>query len=394
MSIRFFVTVAAGFAIAAGMADAQAPIPPVNYLPNPYQTIKDWAKLPEGRTWGSTSAVDIDKDGKSIWVGRALRREQLPRSRDRADVDLPTVLKFDATGKLVKSFGAGLLIFPHGIFVDRDGNVWVTDGQDNAPRPRAVRRRGRCAARLRRTAARRPAGSRAQRQSGLQVQPGRQAADDARQAGRRGRARLLLSAERRARRAQRRHLRLRGTRRAATIAILKFAKDGKFIKSWGKQGTGPGEFDQPHALAIDSQRPAVRRRPQQQPHSDLRSGRQVPRASGAVQPAERHLHRQERHHLRRRLRVRCQYPRTHDGWKRGIRIGSAKDGLAKYFIPDPVEKATSTSAAEGVVVDAQGNVYGAEVGPRTLMKMRQEITPAAGRQRRLSRTLRATPVFE
>ena len=43
-------------------------------------------------------------------------------------------MKFDASGKLVKSFGAGLLIFPHGIFVDRDGNVWVTDGQDDAPR--------------------------------------------------------------------------------------------------------------------------------------------------------------------------------------------------------------------------------------------------------------------
>src|SRR5256885_2220579 len=49
--------------------------------------------------------------------------------------DLPSVLKFDSSGKLVKSFGAGLLIFPHGIHVDHDGNIWVTDGQDNAPAP-------------------------------------------------------------------------------------------------------------------------------------------------------------------------------------------------------------------------------------------------------------------
>src|SRR4030095_1183894 len=48
---------------------------------------------------------------------------------------LPSVLKFDPTGKLVKSFGAGMLIFPHGIHVDRDGNIWVTDGRDNAPAP-------------------------------------------------------------------------------------------------------------------------------------------------------------------------------------------------------------------------------------------------------------------
>ena len=60
--------------------------------------------------------------------------------------------------------------------------------------------------------------------------------------------------------------------------------------------------------------------------------------------------------------------RNHDGWTRGIRIGSAKDGSLKYFIPDPVENATGTSAAEGVAVDAQGNVYGAEVGPRALKR--------------------------
>ena len=34
--------------------------------------------------------------------------------------------------------------------------------------------------------------------------------------------------------------------------IMKFSKDGKFIKAWGKRGTGPGEFDTPHSIAIDS----------------------------------------------------------------------------------------------------------------------------------------------
>ena len=54
---------------------------------------------------------------------------------------LPSILKFDASGKLVASFGAGMFIFPHGIHVDRDGNLWVTDGQDNAPRGAAPARR-------------------------------------------------------------------------------------------------------------------------------------------------------------------------------------------------------------------------------------------------------------
>src|SRR4029077_14613194 len=90
---------------------------------------------PAGRTWGSTSAVEIDKDGKSIWVAeRCGANTCFDRATGKMSGD-PVVLKFDPSGKLVKSFGAGLLVFPHGIYVDRDGNVWVTDGQDNAPAP-------------------------------------------------------------------------------------------------------------------------------------------------------------------------------------------------------------------------------------------------------------------
>src|SRR4029079_18702626 len=111
---------------------------PTNDAPNPYQSIEGWAKLPEGRTWGSTSAVDVDKDGKSIWVAeRCGSNSCLDRATGKMS-DLPTILKFDANGKLVQSFGAGMLCFPHVIHVDRDGSVWVADGQDNAP----VRARG------------------------------------------------------------------------------------------------------------------------------------------------------------------------------------------------------------------------------------------------------------
>lgn len=60
--------------------------------------------------------------------------------------------------------------------------------------------------------------------------------------------------------------------------------------------------------------------------------------------------------------------KNHDGWQRGIRIGSARDGTVTAFIPDPAEKATGTSAAEGVAADAAGIIYGAEVGPKRLMR--------------------------
>ena len=101
---------------------------PTNDLPNPYQTIEHFFKMPEGRTWGATSAVGVDRDGKSIWVGERCGANSCLGSK------LDSILKFDASGTLVKSFGAGTMIFPHGMHVDKDGNIWVTDGQDNRPR--------------------------------------------------------------------------------------------------------------------------------------------------------------------------------------------------------------------------------------------------------------------
>src|SRR5215469_100492 len=94
-----------------------------NSAPNPYRTIENWAKLPEGRMWGSTSAVEIDRDGRSIWVAERCGVNSCAGKTD------DSILKFDPNGNLVKSFGSGMLLFPHGIAVDRDGNIWVTDGQ-------------------------------------------------------------------------------------------------------------------------------------------------------------------------------------------------------------------------------------------------------------------------
>ena len=97
---------------------------PINDAPNPYRTVDGWAKLPAGRVWGSTSAVDVDRDGQSIWVAERCGANSCLESM------LPPILKFDSTGKLVKSFGAGIFVVPHGIHVDRDGNIWITDAGD------------------------------------------------------------------------------------------------------------------------------------------------------------------------------------------------------------------------------------------------------------------------
>src|SRR5450755_4109817 len=94
-----------------------------NSKPNPYRTIENWAKLPDGRAWGSTSAVDIDRDGRSVWVAERCGANSCAGKTD------DSILHFDASGKLIKSFGSGMFLFPHGIAIDKDDNVWITDGQ-------------------------------------------------------------------------------------------------------------------------------------------------------------------------------------------------------------------------------------------------------------------------
>jgi sugar lactone lactonase YvrE len=335
---------------------------PTNDAPNPYRTIRDYFKLPDGRSWGSTSAVDIDKDGRSIWVAeRCGQNSCLDRATGRMS-PLPSVLKFDAAGTLVKSFGAGLLIFPHGIHVDRDGNIWVTDGQDNAPA--AARGAGRGGAR-----GAGPIGPAPGATMGNQVfkfspdgkvlltlgKPGGAASPD------------YFYQPNDVVTAANGDIFVSEGHGAGNNRILKFDRTGKFIREWGRLGTAPGEFDQPHGLAIDSRNRLIvgDRNNNRVQVFDLdgrfiEEFRQFSRPSGVWVDKNDILYVSDSESE--------SVSRNHDGWKRGIRWGSLRDGKILGFIPDPDEKATGTSAAEGVAVDAAGNIYGAEVGPKGVKK--------------------------
>jgi len=157
-----------------------------------------------------------------------------------------------------------------------------------------------------------------------------------------------------------------------TVArISKFTKDGKFIKSWGKLGSAPGEFRTPHSLAFDSRgrlfvadRGNVRLQIFDQDGKFLQETKAFSRLSGIFIDKNDTLYGADSESS----------PTSHPGnWKRGIRIGSAKDLTITYLIPDPknpdpAKTTAGTSAAEGVAVDAAGNIYGAEVGPKQVVK--------------------------
>src|SRR5258708_23694649 len=104
-------------------ADGSAPIPPVNDAPNPYTTIKDYFTLPAGRTWGSTSAVEIDKDGKSIWIAERCGANSCADPATGAMSPLDPALKFDASGTLVTSFRACIIAFAPGLYGDPDRHL-------------------------------------------------------------------------------------------------------------------------------------------------------------------------------------------------------------------------------------------------------------------------------
>ena len=128
------------FALPAARA---ADVAPTNDLPNPYRTIAPWGHLSEGRTWGAFNAVAIDNDGESVWVAtRCGANPEIPPGGSPFSFDscagstVAPVMQLDSAGNVLRSFGADLFIFPHKIYVDRDGSVWVVDLRDASERER------------------------------------------------------------------------------------------------------------------------------------------------------------------------------------------------------------------------------------------------------------------
>ena len=322
--MRHLALIALAFAALSLPARAQQSALPGIDFPDPYGAATMFGQLPAPRAWGGTTAVAVDRDGKGVWVFERCGGSSC------VDSKLAPVLHFDASGKLLASFGAGMFVFPHGIAVDPDGNVWVADADGKNGKGHVVVKfspSGKALLTLGKPGMpgdapgyfNRPTGVAIARNGDIFVADGHGGDSNAR--------------------------------------VVKFSKTGRFITAWGRKGSAEGEFDTPHAIAVDSQERVY--------VADRSNSRiQVFDANGKFLADWKQFGRPSGVYVDAHDTIYVADSQTTDktgctpdpGCRHGIRIGSVADGVVRSFIPRPEGDPVGP---EGVAADAQGVVYGA-----------------------------------
>jgi DNA-binding beta-propeller fold protein YncE len=317
--------VVAAMAPSSGRLSAEDP----NSAPNPYRAVENWAKLPEGRTWGQAIAVEIDRDGKSIWVFDRCGGKSCTGS------NVAPIQKFDPSGKLLTSFGANMFNWPHGLFVDGQGNVWVTDAKGADGKGHTVVKfspEGRVLLTLGKPGVAGDGQDTFNMPSDVLVAPNGD----------------IFVAD--------------GHGEKTNARIVKFTSDGKFIKAWGKEGAAPGEFDVPHSLAMDSiGRLFVADRSNNRIQIFDQDGKFLAEWKQFGRPSAVYIDRKDILYV-----ADSQSGDKYNApFRQGIRIGSVKDGKVTAFITEP---GPTPDMPEGVAADEEGNVFGGFVERQTVKK--------------------------
>jgi streptogramin lyase len=292
---------------------------------NPYKVAAGWPQLPANIKLGGVISVEPDAKG-DIWV---FHRNQ------------PPILEFNQAGALIKSFGTDMFVQPHGMTIDRDGNVWVTDSQTKDGKGGQVFKfspDGRVLLTLGKAGVAGETNESFAGPSDVVVAPnGDVFVTDGHVANANGR-------------------------------VVKFSKDGKFIKAWGaSHGSGPGEMNQPHSIAMDSRgRLFVADRSNSRIDIFDQDGKLLDTWKQFGRPSGVFIDRNDTIYVVDSQSNATQNP----GFTRGIRTGSAKDGKVTAFIPDtlPDPDKNNNAGAEGIGADANGNIYAGEVTTMALKK--------------------------
>jgi DNA-binding beta-propeller fold protein YncE len=307
-----------------------------NSAPNPYRPDEGWAKQPMGRGFGMVIGLNAARDGKSMWIFDRCG------ARSCEDSKIAPLNKYDADGHVVASIATGLTVFPHGLYVDKDDNVWITDGQADKSKKKGetvmkLAPDGKVLMTLGTPGEAGEDGTHFNGPSDVVVAPNGD----------------IFVAD--------------GHGEKTNARIVKFSSDGKFIKAWGKPGAAPGEFNVPHGLAFDSagrlfvaDRANSRIQIFDQDGKFLDQWRQFGRPSGVWIDKNDQLY----------VADSQSNDKTNPGFKQGIRIGNAKDGKVTGFI----EESQFLGSLEGVGVDDQGNIFAGYTGSQNLRRFVKKET--------------------
>jgi len=315
--------------------------------PNPYATVESWATLPNGRIMGAVGDTDVDPDGEHIWAVIRCNATAPERFGDECvDSDLDSVLKFDSDGNVVESFGGGMFIWPHGIDVDPQGNVWVTDAVNDTRIPTADQR-GHQVVKFS------PTGE-VLMVLGTPGEPGSGANHLTSPAD------VVVAANGDIFVAD-------GHYEDGNSRVAKFDRNGNFLMEWGKTGYAPGEFRVLHTIAIDQRgRVFVGDRSNNRIQLFDQDGNFLSQWTQFGRPSGIFFDEHDNIYVADSESDDVENP----GWEMGIRIGDAELGWVHYFIQLPTgdPRNPAGNGAEFVAVDAAGNVYGGEPRPRKLQK--------------------------
>jgi hypothetical protein len=333
----------------------QTQYPKQTQLPNPYRLVENWPTLPQsmnGGQWGELIRADIDPKG-NIWVFHRCFNTEPAGAATCVGRSDPPILEFDPSGKLLTSFGGGMFAFPHGFTVDGQGNVWASDANANetvlgvsAKDSNGVTRgqqvfklspTGKVLMTLGKEGVSGNGPDTFDQPSGVAVAPNGD---------------IFVT-----------------DGHGKNDRVVKFSKDGRFIKTWGHHGAGPGEFDQPHDISIGGSQGHVfvadrsnsRVQVFDQDGNFIGAWKQFGRPSAVFVGKDDTLY----------VSDSQSNSSVNPGATRGITIGSAKDGSLKAFIPDPdldQAEVNRISGASGIVADAKSTIYAADVGPHRLRK--------------------------
>ena len=307
-----------------------------NY-PNNYTMHEELVKMPDGRNMGSGNAIDIDSNG-NIWVFERCGGNQ--GACLESDVD--PILKFSPEGDILTSFGSGMFVWPHGIIVDDEDNLWVIDaGVVDGEKGNQIFKfdqDGGLLIELGQPGVRGDGPNLFDEPSDLSIGPD-------------GTLYVVDG-----------HISPESNRR-----ILHLTAEGEYIEEWGSQGYGPLQFEGPHAIAVDSQGKIYvgdrtnNRLQILSPEGDL-----IAIWTHFGRPSGIRIHDGMLYVVDSESRQAEGEYGFNPGWHRGIYVGTL-DGTITDFIPDP-SPSGGTSFPEGIAVDDNGIIWGASVGDQNVTK--------------------------